>query len=297
MPAQNRTPAPQEFLRRNSYCARGHPFPPRQPPPGDLSSPRRRVFLPRPPGEGRGEGLPRTMPGLSTIAPAHPQNPPKKRPESPQEFLRRNSSRARSPRFHPPIGSPAHGPLHPPAASPRTASPAPVRLFLPRPLGEGRGEGLPRNPPGLSTIAPAHPPNQPKKRPETPQEFLRRNSSRARDLPFPPRQLPPGDASSPRLRVFLPLPPGEGWGEGLPRTPPRLGTVAPAHPQDQPRRRPELPQEFLRRNSSRARSLRFQPAVRPGGLHASAATLAALPAEDHGVVANLPGLRLDEFQV
>ena len=244
-----------------------------------------RLFLPRPLADGRPERLPLTPPRPCTIAPAHPQNPPKKRPAAPQEFLRRNSYCAREHPFPPRRPPPGD------ASSPR------LRVFLPRPPGEGRGEGLPRNTPGLSTVVPAHARNQPKQRPELPQEFLRRNSSRARDLPFPPRQPPPGDLSSPRRRVFLPRPLGEGWGEGLPRNTPGLTTVVPAHARNQPKQRPESPQEFLRRNSSRARSLRFQPAVRPGGLHASAATLAPLPAEHHGVVANLPGFELDEFQI
>ncbi len=81
------------------------------------------------------------------------QNPPKKHPAAPQEFFGKNSYRARDPQFPRPAGSPH--PHHPPRSNSTPSHPG--CLFLPRPVGEGRGEGLPVVASRFNSVASAHP--------------------------------------------------------------------------------------------------------------------------------------------
>ncbi len=147
------------------------------------------------------ETCPRRDPSVRFIraprlaSPPSPQRTPKTSQKSApnylKSFLEETLIAREASASTPPIGSPAHGPLHPPVASPRTASPAPVRLFLPRPVGEGRGEGLPGNTPRFSTVASAHSPCPPGNRPAAPQEFFGKNSYARKAAPFRPANHPP----------------------------------------------------------------------------------------------------------
>ena len=188
-----------------------------------------RFFLPRPVGEGRGEGLPGAASPRHAVAPSRPHhasNPAEKRPASPQEFFRKNSYCAREPRFRRP-STQRHRPRprRPAQTVPREGPSSPLRLFLPRPVGEGRspplrlllprpvgeggGEGLPGTAPRLTRVASGRPaaphpsfrrpqpessPRPParlgrtEKGPASPQEFFRKNSYCARTGPAPPRR-------------------------------------------------------------------------------------------------------------
>ncbi len=259
------------------------PFRPLQPPPA-ANRPIARLFLPRPLGEGWGEGLPGNTPRFSTVASAHPPSPPKMPLAAPQEFLRRNSYCARGPNVRPsrPPPPPAHphpcplpsrshfSPLSPLPFLPHSSALSP-RPFLPRPaapqefFGKNsyahepatfrvpnrlvRRPGAPHDLAHRSTAHashaaehrhPAPPPRAPgsaQTPPAAPQEFLRRNSYARKATPVRPLQ-PPSAANRPNARLLLPRPLGEGRGEGLPGNTPRFSTVASAHSPSPPGNRP-----------------------------------------------------------
>ena len=161
-PAKMHPAAPQEFLGRNSYCARGPNLrPSRPPPPIARTHPRRRP----------------SRSHSSALAPL----PFRPRPAAPQEFFGKNSYARKA--------TPVR-PLQPPPAANRPNA----RLFLPRPLGEGRGEGLPGNTPRFSTVASAHSPSPPQMPLTAPQEFFRKNSYCARGPNLRPSRPPPPTA-------------------------------------------------------------------------------------------------------
>ena len=169
--------------------------------------------------------------------PHHAPNPAKTHPAQPQEFLRRNSYRAReAPLRTPPAQRFRPQPHRPAQAVPSERPSSQARLRLPRPVGKRRspprtrsgGEGLP---------CPV------RLRPPLPVETFAK-------LPWP----------SDSGLLFLPRPLGEGWGEGLPGTAPRLTRIAPGHSNRgpiPPKKHPAAPQEFLGRNSYCAREARF----------------------------------------
>ncbi len=81
-PAKMHPAAPQEFLGRNSYCARGSNVPPSRPPPP--------IALPHP----------RRLPSRSHSSALSPL-PFLPRPAAPQEFFGKNSYARKAPHFHP----------------------------------------------------------------------------------------------------------------------------------------------------------------------------------------------------
>ena len=123
-PAKTHPAAPQEFLGRNSYCARDpgfHPLP-LAPTAAEARPSQVRLFLPRPahPPSRRyprsspcsllftqsflGEGFPVNAPRVTPVVSAHrerPPNPARTHPAAPQEFLGRNSYCARGAPFPP----------------------------------------------------------------------------------------------------------------------------------------------------------------------------------------------------
>ena len=109
---------------------------------------------PAPPSVIPAKSLPRTRSGAG-IHPHHGSTslPAEKRPEKPEEFFRKNSYCARDPQFPRPAGSPH--PHHPRRSNSTPSHPG--CLFLPRPVGEGWGEGLPGKASPISPVASAHP--------------------------------------------------------------------------------------------------------------------------------------------
>ncbi len=174
--------------------------------------------------------------------PHHAPNPAKTHPAQPQEFLRRNSYRAReAPLRTPPAQRFRPQPHRPAQAVPSERPSSQARLPLPRSVGEGWRE-RPSSPVRLRLPLPVG------KRRSLPQ-----TRSGGEGFPFPVRLRPP-------------LPVGEGWGEGLPGTASRLTRIAPGHSNrgpNPPKKHPAAPQEFLGRNSYCAREARFPRPSRP----------------------------------
>ena len=223
-PVKAQQPGPAPRVPRRQRVPR-----PRQPAEPQPRTPIR-LFLPRPVGEGWGEGLPVEAPRVAPVVSAHrerPPNPAKTPPAAPQEFLGRNSSCARDTPKRTPSDTPPLQPLHPVRPTAAESRPSqvrhflprlwerlgacsslsrgairgtrpggegllsPIRLLLPRPVGEGWGEGPPVETPRVTPVVSAHrkrPPSPANTPPAAPQEFLRRNSYCARGAPFPPNR-------------------------------------------------------------------------------------------------------------
>ncbi len=180
-PAKNHPVAPQEFFRKNSYARKATPFRPLQPPPA-ANRPNARLFLPRPLGEGWGEGLPGNTPRFSTVAPAHPPGPPQMPPPHLKSFLEetliareaptsaRLARRHQSPVPTPDASRPALTPL-PSPLSPSSPTPPHLKSFLektltrtnpPHPASQTVPSAAPARPmtsPTVPPLTPATPPN------------------------------------------------------------------------------------------------------------------------------------------
>ena len=191
-PAKNHPAAPQEFFGKNSYAHE----------PATSLVPNRPARRPGSPHDLADRPTAHASHAAGHRHPAPPPRAPgsaKTHSAAPQEFFGKNSYARKVPQFRPLQPPPAANrpnvrlflprPVGEGRSLPRTRSggegpSAPVPLRLPRPVGEGRGEGLPGNTPRFSTVASAHPPSPPGNRPAAPQEFLGRNSYARKDTQF-----------------------------------------------------------------------------------------------------------------